>query len=177
MRVMLTIIIALICWVLRAPSTFHELFILFTTILWGRLIVMFLFSQGNRGSERLSGLPRFTQQINSCPWIQTWVCSTLKPVLLSLCLYHIAVVLHPCLGSWCSAWNILAFDATLQSAPELLFSCPSQVCTTSVSWLLCSDAEPLATYSTELLLIGLHGSDPGVSSFQCPWVVGWAWHS
>lgn len=125
---------------LQAPSTFHELFILFITILWGRLIIMLLFSQGNRGSERVSGLPRSAQQISSCPWIQTWVCSTLKPVLASLCLYHIAVVLSPCPGSWLSAWTTLAFDATLQSAPALLFSCPSQVCTTFVSWLLGSDA-------------------------------------
>lgn len=121
---MLTIIIVLICWVLQEPSTFHELFILFITILWARLIIMLLFSQGNRGSERLSGLPRFAQQINSCPWIQTWVCSILKPVLTSLCLYHIAVVLSPCVGSWLSAWTTLAFDATLQSAPEFTFLLP-----------------------------------------------------
>ena len=64
---------------------------------------MFLFSQGNGGSERLSGLPKFTQQVNSRHWIQTWVCSTLKPLLSSPCLYNIALVLTPCLGSWPSA--------------------------------------------------------------------------
>ena len=127
---------------------------------------MFLFSQGKGGSERLSGLPKFTQQINSHPWIQTWVCSTLRPVLSLLCLYHIAVVLTPGLDSWPSAWALylgLWCYCPVSSWIAFLLSFPGvhHPCVLS-SLLRCSPIWPLETYSTHLLLIGSHGS-----SSQC----------
>lgn len=118
---------------------------------------MFLFSQGNRGSERLSGLPKFISQINSCPWIQTWVCSAEACALFTLSLPHncgpdslsrfLTLSEHLSLGLWCysplSSWIVfrLSFPGM---HPFWVLS----------SLLRCSPAWPLGTYSTHLFLVG-----------------------
>ena len=112
---------------LRAPSARHFPWIIYTCYNNSvrQALLCSFFSQGDGGSERLSGLPKFTQQIKSRVWIQTWIC-----LLWSLC--HLHFVFTTELSSWflVSALDSLPkpsiwlFDAFAHSAPAVSSSLP-----------------------------------------------------